>query len=175
MMKLRLLIFFSCFIVCISTSQNDTLSGNLKASKDFIDNFILKRYAAAYAMIDTSKNKLFTPAVLEAAYQSIREESGKFLRIDSTWGVKTPSHVFTFNLLRYERSTYLFKLSFTKLCLTGIYVSSYETKCKYKNPSYAQLHREVAYVVKSDSLQLPATLTLPVNSRRAPLVVFIHG
>src|SRR5690606_1985562 len=80
--------------------------------------------------------------------------------------------------LRFERQEQRLLLRFDSLNLiTAFILQPAQEAENWRYPAYgrADSYREFSMKVVSDTIQLPAILSLPKNCKQCPVVVFVHG
>jgi dienelactone hydrolase len=174
-MKKIITSFFLLSYILSFSQQNDTIQ-EFKIINQFTKYLINGKGNLAYTLIDTTVNKKYTGTYLQHIWQNFIKENGDFKKIARTWSYSSINHFVFYQDLKLKNGILTLKLSFTNKKLTGVYFLP-SIKGNYKAPFYDKKNytEEEVLLYCSDKIKLPATLTLPKNISKPPVVILVHG
>lgn len=175
-MKQRRFLIFIITLCFSNVYSQERSSTEYSKSKKFAQLLSEKNYKEAFNLLDSSLNQIHSAVTIGAMWYGLTEQCGKFAKIDSTWFENSHAHKICLQRILFEKDTLALKLSFTNGNITGVYIQPLE-KDNYSLPHYNRNNfKEVDIILNSEKgISLPATLTIPNNVKKPPIVIFVHG
>ena len=172
---------FKLLLIAILLSTA-SFAQNILAYIDTANSFFSKldegKYAEAQAFFDHSLKDKITVESLEKIWGQLNASLGKLESVDGAQNKAQGEYQIVILNCQFTKDKQAFQFVFNKdQKLVGFFILPKQPNTDYKLPIYADttLYKEQLITIKSGTHNLPAMLTLPKDSLKSPVVIFVHG
>ncbi|MDA9555409.1 DUF3887 domain-containing protein [Pelobium sp.] len=176
MIKKYKLLFIALLFSTAAIAQN--ILAYIDTANSFFDRLDEGKYADAQAFFDPSLKDKITPETLEKIWGQINAGLGKLESVEGAQNKTQGEYQIVILNCKFQKDKQAFQFVFNKAQkLVGFFILPKQADSEYKLPVYADTSRytEKLITIKSGTHNLPAMLTLPKDSVKCPMVIFVHG
>jgi fermentation-respiration switch protein FrsA (DUF1100 family) len=176
MIKKYKLFILALLMSTIAMAQG--ILGFINISNSFLDEMSAGKFTEAQAFFDTTLKEKVTPDNLKTIWAQITTNFGNLESIDgASNNVQGEYQVVILNG-KFTKGNLDFRFVFNKeQKLVGFNILPRKASVTYNLPVYADTtrYKETLITVTSGKYDLPAMLTIPKDSVKVPIVIFVHG
>ena len=150
----------------------------INTANAFFDELSTGKFVEAQAYFDVSVKDKITAENLKTAWSQITANLGALEGIDGAQNKAQGEYQIVILDCKFSKGSQGFQFVFNKeQKLMGFFVLPKKPNTTYNLPAYADTtrYKEKLITVASGKYNLPAMLTIPKDSVKVPLVIFLHG
>ena len=172
---------YKLFIVTflISTvAMAQGILGFINISNSFLDEMSAGKFTEAQVFFDTTLKEKITPDNLKTVWGQITANFGNLESIDGAQNNVQGEYQVVILNGKFTKGNLDFRFVFNKeQKLVGFNILPGKPSSSYNLPAYADTtrYKENLITVTSGKYNLPAMLTIPKDSVKVPIVIFVHG
>ena len=171
-------IFFVISLIFISLSTNAQEAAKAEnISKDVVRMFNASHSDSIVFLFDEAMTKAMPKENLKLIWPSFIASDGDFQKVDVQKTKTYQGYLMVETNLIFERKSYTMRLAFNaKSKIAGMFFIPIRTTTgREKHNINNQYYREENITIKTGTIKLPGTLTVPKGLTHFPIVVFVHG
>ena len=150
----------------------------INTANAFFDEMSAGKFVEAQAYFDVSVKDKITAENLKTAWSQITANLGALEGIDGAQNKAQGEYQIVILDCKFSKGSQGFQFVFNKeQKLMGFFILPKKPNTAYNLPAYADTirYKEKLITVASGKYNLPAMLTIPKDSVKVPLVIFVHG
>lgn len=150
----------------------------INTANAFFDELSTGKFVEAQAYFDVSVKDKITAENLKTAWSQITANLGALEGIDGAQNKAQGEYQIVILDCKFSKGSQGFQFVFNKeQKLMGFFILPKKPNTTYNLPAYADTtrYKEKLITVASGKYNLPAMLTIPKDSVKVPLVIFLHG
>lgn len=176
MIKKYKLIIIALLISTVALAQG--ILGFINISNSFLDEISAGKFVEAHAFFDTDLKEKVTPENLKTAWDQITANLGNLESIDGAQNNAQGEYQVVILEGKFTKGNLDFRFVFNKeQKMVGFNIIPRRASATYNLPAYADTtrYKENLITVSSGKYNLPAMLSIPKDSVKVPIVIFVHG
>ncbi len=175
-MKYLFIVF--TFLLISSVAYSQASEDQNKLVETFINDIKNENFESAYINFDSTISVQFSLQQLKDVWAQIKKQYGELETIDEpkiTQMTASTLYIYPLNFKNGGLNAQIAINVFSKI--TGFFLSMRPESFTYKLPPYADStkFKEIETTFGDPNFELPATLSLPINTNNAPVVILVHG
>lgn len=176
MIKKYKFLFVAFFISSAALAQG--ILSYINTANAFFDEMSAGKYVEAQAYFDPSLKDKITAESLKNIWTQITTNLGTLQSIDGAQNKSQGEYQIVILDCIFSKGTQGFQFVFNKeQKLVGFFILPKKPSTTYNIPAYADTtkYKEKLITVASGKYNLPAMLTIPKDTVKVPIVIFVHG
>ena len=165
------------FFISSATFAQGILS-YINTANAFFDELSAGKFVEAQAYFDVSVKDKITAENLKTAWTQITSNLGTLEGVDGAQNKAQGEYQIVILDCKFSKGSQGFQFVFNKAQkLMGFFILPKKPNTAYNLPGYADTtrYKEKLITVASGKYNLPAMLTIPKDSLKVPVVIFVHG
>lgn len=176
MIKKYKFLLIAFFISTAALAQG--ILGYINISNSFLDEMSAGKFMEAHAFFDVTLKEKVTPENLKTIWGQITTNLGNLESIDGASNNVQGEYQVVILAGKFTKGNLAFQFAFNKeQKLVGFKILPGKPSITFNLPGYADTtrYKEQLITVSSGKYNLPAMLTIPKDSVKVPIVIFVHG